>query len=163
MRASRALVVLAVLALPACTSASPAPSGTRPTPTASASARPTVGPSGFGTQMILLRNGGLKGGSDMWKVEANGAWRLTDANGQQVRASGTLTATQLGELTNRLNDPALAAELSAPARQETCPDGITYVLNAGPTSGVVPSCGLEAPTPHIVELAEFVGRVTATN
>ncbi|WP_412540685.1 hypothetical protein R8Z50_33615 [Longispora sp. K20-0274] len=161
MRASRALVVLALLALPACTStARPEP---LPAPSPSATARPTAAPTGFGTQMILLRNGGLKGGSDMWKIEASGAWRLTDADGKKVRASGTLTAVQLAELAGMLNDPALPSELATPARPETCPDGITYVLNSGPASGVIPSCGLEAPTPHFVELAAFVGRVTATN
>ncbi|MEV6523585.1 hypothetical protein AB0M43_16670 [Longispora sp. NPDC051575] len=162
MRASRALVVLALLALPACTSTPAA--GPTPAVTASPSPGATApAPTGFGTQMVLVRTGGLKGGSDMWTITADGGWRRTDPAGKQVKATGTLTREQLGDLTRKLTDPALAAELRADARPGTCPDGIDYILNSGPASGIVPGCGLESPTPHIVELAEFVGRVTATN
>jgi hypothetical protein len=89
----------------------------------------TAGPTGV--RVVVVRSGGIAGGSDTITVEPQGQWTRVDDSGKQ--RSGRLTDDERTRLRALAGDPRLTAEAAQPTTPSNCRDGFNYALTVDST------------------------------
>ena len=144
MRRLAAAIVLATLALAACSSRSGAGDGGSTASGTGSSPAPVVS---------LQRFGGIGGNRDEVTVQPDGSWRRTTRVGGTT--TGTLSADGRDQLSRMAAEPTLRSEATRTVPESDCADAFDYSLTVGATRIAWRDCGA-APPPSASHIARFL-------
>jgi hypothetical protein len=111
-------------------------------------------------RVVVVRSGGIAGGSDTITVQPQGQWTRVDDSGRQ--RSGRLTDDERTRLRALAGDPGLSAEASRPTTPSNCRDGFNYALTVGSTRvGYVDCAGEEFRPETAVSIVYLLTKATS--
>ena len=90
--------------------------------------------------LTITRTGGFAGVDESITLRADGSWSYSGSRGKPA-AQGTLTPTELDQITRAVSDPAFPADVRPHRTEGTCNDGFTYSVTVGPETTSFEECG----------------------